>query len=141
MAYAATVTIKRFTVTGRRHFQVLITESEAGAATETALVDSAGTSADVQLPAVGRIAWVKATLTGGSGTTIDPRIGRASGWTASTQDDIHENGAAAAHIATEPNAPSTLGADADLYWQSVVDAGADNTTSIELMIVEGLAPV
>lgn len=39
-----------------------------------------------------------ATLTAGTGTTINPKLGRATGWTASTQNDIGTNTTTAAHI-------------------------------------------
>lgn len=131
MAYAGTVTVKRLTVSGRRHLLITIAETEA-AATSEATIPAA------DMFDVGTIVSVKSTLTAGTGTTVDPRCGRATGWSDATQDAIYSNGSAAANIDTRPGSVFSRQAGQALYWRSTPnDATADHSISTEILIVEG----
>ena len=136
MAYAATISIKRQSVAGRRHYIVTITETDAAASSEVELLD--GSTPETELPQIGTVMHCKTTLTAGTGTTVDPKLGTATGWTIDTQDAIWANGAAAAHI----NAKPLTHYNGSLFWSPVPnDATADHAISTELWIVEGLAPI
>ena len=130
MAYAGTVTVKRFTISGRRHYLVTIAETEAAATSEATIPGT-------DIPILGTIVAVKATKTAGSAATIDPRCGRATGWTDSTQDAVYANGAAAAHIDAAPGSFYARPSGQSLFWRSTVNAAADNSISTEILIVEG----
>lgn len=130
MAYAATATVaENRTISGRRYVVVTISESDASATDEWS----------VQLPfSVGQIVLYNATLTGGAGNTINPRLGRASGWTANTQDDLATNNSTAANIQDQSKLAFYIDSGGTLYGVSQVDTGTDNTIETEIHIVEGV---
>ena len=133
MAYAFTATATpQSTVLGeQRQVVVTIVEADAAAASEWS----------VTLPwRLGTIVSYKATLATGTstGTTINPALGRATGWTASTQDDIATNDTTAAHINDQTHLGFQLSAGNVLYGVSTVDAGTDNDITTEIVIVEGV---
>jgi hypothetical protein len=96
----------------------------------------AGSEAMVDgLPKRGIIKRFTATLTGGTGTTINPTIGRASGFSANTQNQVLAAPGAAAHIDAGP--VYYFSEDGPLYVVATPDAGTDNAVSYELLIVAG----
>lgn len=130
MAYAATITTTRYTVSRRRYFLVTIEEEDAAAASEATIPGT-------DIPAVGTIVSVKATLGAGAGATIDPICGRVTGGGATTNDAVYANGGAAAHIDSAPLSTFVRPSGESLYWLSGVNAGTDNTISTQILIVEG----
>lgn len=132
MAYSATVTVEKIQRGPRRAWIVRCTETDAAATSEWTIPNSA------QLPEFGTITLYKADLTAGTGTTIQPKVGRATGPTAATMDWVGQISAAAAYINdATPLRYSGLGDGRVLYIRSTVDAGADNAISTEITIVEG----
>jgi hypothetical protein len=134
MAYAATITIRRRTFDGRRAFVVGIAETEARDTSETEITDATGE----RLPRVGTVVQVKSTLTPGTGTTIDPTLGNATGAPAASQRLVWANGTAAAHIFAGPSALGTY-TGGRLFWRSTPNSTAtDHTVNTEIIIVEGV---
>ena len=128
MAYAGTSTVVRRTARGRRYFIATLTETEAAAGSEATIAG---------LPALGRVVDVHATLTAGTGTTIDPEGGRAAAWVDLAQDEIWQNGAAAAHISAQPGKPY-YSATGTLYWRSTPNSAvADHSIVTQITIAEG----
>jgi hypothetical protein len=135
MAHAATVTIRRHTISQRRLYVVTISETDVGAANNVPIIDSASdTSPERRLPEVGTVVMVRSTHGTGAGSTVDPAIGTAAGWTASTQAEVWANGAAAPHVDVNPLKTYSGGA---LHWRAVADTGTNNTVDTEIWIVEG----
>ena len=131
MAYSGTSTVVQKVLGGRRYFIVTLTETEARDTSEATITG---------LPVIGRILDVHATKTAGTGATIDPEAGRAAAWTDLTQNEIWQNGSAAAHIDAQPGKPyySSTGT---IYWRSTPsDATADHSITTQITIVEGAVP-
>lgn len=130
MAYAATVAVSyKGAVNGRETFLVTITETEAAAASEWSVTG---------LPDIGTITHYQATLTAGSGATINPILGKAASFSADTQNHIATNTNTAVHINDGARTPYTLqGGAGTIYGRSTVNAGADNSISTLFVVVEG----
>jgi hypothetical protein len=88
------------------------------------------------VPHFGAIISTKATLTSGSGATINPRLGTASGFTVSTQNHIATATATAAHV-NEQGQTYFYTSTNSIYWRSLPNAGSDNAISCELIVAEG----
>jgi len=106
-----------------------VVEAEAAAASEYEITG---------LPLHFDIVSFKATLTGGTGTTIGPvQFGTVTGFTANTQNHVATSTiAAAVHV----NDQSPLGvslATASMFVTSLVDAAADNDITSEYVIEYG----
>lgn len=130
MAYTATVTVRDRMLGGRRVFIVTIAETEARDTSEATIED---------LPVVGRIVDVHCTRTAGTGATIDPEIGRAATWSDATQDEVWQNGTAAAHIDAQPG-KVYYSSNGKLYWRSTPNSSAtDHTITSQIIILEGAA--
>ena len=116
MAYAAVITSTR----KGNDYLIQIVETEAGAATETSF----------QVPIRGRVLRQQATLTAGSGSTIDPILGNATNPAAATASLVVENATAAATIdnMSDPAVPY-VSATGTLYHRSVCDSGSDNAVT------------
>ena len=129
MAYAATVTITDIAPQGGHKAKLIsIAEAETAATSEwSAAIGWAEYT----------IVSYRATLTAGTGTTVNPRLGRATGWTASTQDDVGTNVTTAAHI-DDPTKLYVV-AGPTLYGVSQVSAAADNVVATEIIVLAGLA--
>jgi len=130
MAYAGTSSVVFKTISGRRHAIITCSETEAAAASEWSI-------------ALGHPIWTlksyKATLTAGTAASINPRLGRAASFVVSTQDHIATQGTTAAHIKNATAVPVVLSSTTPtLYVRSTVNAGADNSISTEIVLVEGL---
>ena len=126
MAYAAAITRTDDTRGTDGYVVFEVAETEAGAATEYIL--------DL-VPTEGTITLFTATLTSGTGTTIAPKAGLATGWSASTQDEVFTRSAAAHHNAQDVVRYTAL--NGKLYIRSVCDAGSDNAVSTRITIRAG----
>lgn len=126
--YSATVTVTTSKAQGVRAWTVTIVETDAAAASEWSVVG---------LPAVGTITHYQSTLVSGTGTTIAPTLGKTTGWTASTQNEISIQGTAAAHFNDQTRARYNLGTTSTIFGISTVDAGTDNVVHTTFTVVEG----
>lgn len=132
MPYAVTILSRRTTVErGRRHVTITVRETEAATGSEFSIPG---------LPPKGKIVSYKSTLTAGTGTTINPRLGLATGFVDDTQDHLATNSTTAGHINDQVQLRYQTADEAgELFINSSVDAGADNTIDTEIMVVEGWA--
>jgi len=122
----------RRTQSGRYRQTVSFTETEAAAASEWSI---GGLPSEVDMVAY------KATLTAGAGTTIGPaELGNAAAFTLNTQAHIGTSTLAAdAHVNDQTKLACSLGSGGTLYGRSKVDAGSDNSISVEIVIEYGSA--
>ena len=133
MAYAqSTPVITRRVRGGKQVLLITFTETEAASGSEWSVSG---------LPVVGTITHYKATLTAGTGTTINPKMGRAAAFVVSTQDHVGTNSTTAAHI----NDGSDLRYDkltaGVLYGRSSPNSAvADHSIATEITVVEGHHP-
>jgi hypothetical protein len=126
-AYSGTSSVDRSTP-GRTIYLVTLTETEAAAGSEATITG---------LPVKGTILSYKATLTAGTGTTIDPVIGRAAAFTVSTQNHIASNDAAAAHVHNQ-DPVRYYSSTGTLYIRSTPNnATADHSITTEILIADG----
>ena len=128
MAYAATVTTNLSgNVNGRQTLVVTVVETEAASASEYSF----------SVPfLVGTIASLKATRTAGTGTTIQPMIGTATGVAVSTQAREYQAPAAAAH---QREAPMRSFYGPTLYVRSTPNSAvADHSITSEWIITAGI---
>jgi hypothetical protein len=130
MAYAAVVTeVNKGSDGGRNHWAFTVAETEAAAGSEWSIGG---------LPRRVTVYSYKATLTAGTGTTINPIIGDSAAFAASTQAHIATNTTTAAHINDQTVLRAYL-PTGTIYGRSTVDADTDNTIATEILIVEGWA--
>lgn len=90
----------------------------------------------IRVPKAFRVKRITCTLDSGSGTTVAPTLGSASGWSASSQQEIvGAPTTPAAHIddATEFDASAPHGL---LYGKSGVDSGSDNVIDTTIILEE-----
>lgn len=129
MAYAAAITITKI---GPRSYSVAIAETEA----------ASGSEATITLPfRAGVVLSQRGVLSSGTGTTIDPQLGTASGLSTGDHRLLMEHGTAAASVNNVPTngigAPFFV-ANGKLYHKSVPnDATADHVIATEYLIREG----
>lgn len=129
MAFAQGALTKVVTIAPNRQNAVLVQWSSTG-------VTTSSEEAVIDVPENAIIVRFTATLTGGTGTTINPVIGRASGFTADTQDQVLAAPGAAAHI--DVTGPFYYYSEkGTLYVKTAPDAGTDNAVSYELLIIPG----
>ncbi len=129
MPYAHPYTIVEKVRAGRRTWLITVSETLAASGSEFSIFG---------LPIVGTIVRYGATLTAGTGTTINPILGRASGFAANTQDWIGTQTTTGAHIADITNLRYRLTSAGTLYVRSTVNsATADHTILTEIEVVEG----
>jgi hypothetical protein len=133
MAYSATITRVEKTISGRRHFFVTIVEAEANN-----LIAAEWSITGFPFYAATLVSYV-ATRISGTGTQINPKLGKATGWSASTQDHIGVNTTTAAHINDETHNFFALPLGV-LFGHSMIDhATADGVVHTELVFIEGEA--
>ena len=127
MAYASSVTSVSRIDAGRKVTTYTITETEAAATSEwsLALPDEAVT-----------ITLYEATLTAGTGTTVQPKIGLATNPTANTAGYLDQIATAAAYVRGPENIRVKSGAKT-LYGRSTVDAGSDNSITTVVEVAAG----
>lgn len=132
MPYAAVVAVTPLVHDGRKQWLVVVTETAVALSTNewTVALDTYG------LPVVGWVTVHQCVLTagvGGTGTTVDPRLGRATG-----ADDILNNGTAAASTYQGVNVRYLL-TNGTLYGSSRCDGTTAGAGSIvtKFVIMEG----
>ena len=92
------------------------------------------------LPATGRIIRQVTCLISGTGTTVDPIIGTVTdpGLAANAVQVVLENDTAAASTDNQPVGGACYHTpDGTLFYRSVMDAAADNTVNVRLLIRSG----
>jgi hypothetical protein len=154
VAYSATVTCTTHTISGRRGMIIQIVEADAAATSEWKTTHTAGTNPvtldgtsglDIPIFPVGTITLYQSELVDATstGTTIAPRMGKASGWTNGTQDEISRQATPAAffrdttHVPYAFNPAGAGGVKPKIFGKSTVDAGTDNDIITLIHIVEG----
>ena len=129
MAYAAAVTVTEKTISGRRYKLFTIAETEAAATSEFELTS---------VFPMGQILVYRATLTAGTGTTINPIIGSAAAFTAATQAEHGTLSTTAAHV-NEQDPLIYSSTDGGIFIRSTAnDATADHSISTLILIGEGV---
>jgi hypothetical protein len=131
MATGAVVTVTPVTIRGIRHHKCVIAETDYTSTTYTEIPG---------VPLKGTIISYKATLTAGTGTTINPKAGLTATFTVSTQTHIGTNTATAVHVHDQTllRYDSTEGTAGSIWIQSSPnDATADHAISTVILIVDG----
>lgn len=132
MAYTqSTPTVKVTMEGGRQVVRISFTETETSSTSEWVVTDS-------RLPRMGTVVLYKADLTAGTGTTIQPKMGRATNPTVDTQNWIGQISAAAGAIndASPLRFANLAGV---LYGRSTPNnAAADHSVSTEITIISGV---
>lgn len=131
MAYASTVSGPSIsTIAGKKHYRWTITETEAGQANDFVLTGA---------PAVGTIKLYRSVLTAGTGTTINPRIGRTNNFALTGNDWIGTNSVTAALINDASDLRYTGLTSGKIYCRSYPsNAATDHSISTEVEVIEGL---
>jgi len=127
MAYSATVSKDSDVTDGRKIHKISIVEDEAAAASEFSIPG---------VPEAGRIVSYRATLISGSGATINPIIGLAASFAASSQNHLATNSTTAAHV-NDQTELVYFSSSSSLHIRSTVNAGSDNVVHTEIVILEG----
>lgn len=131
MAYTATVatTVERHSQ--RNHYTITVTEAEAQGGGSPSEYSVAG------LPRRCTIERFTSVLTAGTGTTVQPRIGRSTGFVNDSIDQIDRADSAAAYNVITGAVQLDL-PDGTLYARSEPDdATADHSVSTVICITEG----
>ena len=133
MAATVTVvdTVQTTDGTRRRCKRVTITEASIRDTTKTALTN---------VFEIGKIIDYKTTLTGGTGSTVNPKIGLTSTFTASSQPHVWSSGTTAAHVHNITGIVyDTTGNTSRSLWiqSSPNNTATDHAVSTELVILEG----
>lgn len=131
MPYVSTVSAPTVRVEGlgRKVYRWTVTETGAGQANDFVL-DGA--------PPNGTVTLYRAALTAGTGTTINPRLGRANGFALTGNDWIGTNGTSSATINDASSVHYSGLVGAKLYVRSYPNnAAADHSISTEIVIVAG----
>ncbi len=123
-----TVTITRARGGDHRCVEVAWTETEAGAATEAT---------------IGPLDWTHGTIveihfdrTAGTGATMNPKIGRATGWSTTGIDHILTATATADPI-HEQGVTHYYSASGKLFVVPTLNAGSDNSVTANVKVCEG----
>ena len=124
----ATVEVTKMKLGGSINYAVKVAETSVAAATEYVVEG---------LPFNGRIVSFLSVLTGGSGATIQPVIGTASGFNLNSINQIAGQASAAAYINDATVVPYAYLSTGKLYVRSVPNTGSDNAVSTFILIVEG----
>lgn len=128
MAYAKTVTLRQLNASD---FELLIDETECASTSEAEI-------SDARLPRQFRIYRQATVLASGSGSTIDPILGRITN--PSGLDVLCENGTAAAavdNVAITPIPCYNADADGKLYHRSRPDSGTNNVVHSSYLLRAG----
>lgn len=129
MPYAATVSaVRRTMINGRRHYRWTVTETLGSPTTEFNLAGA---------PPTGTMTLYEAKLTAGTGTLLNPRVGRTAGF-ALTDVGAHTSTLTAAVISDATNLRYSGLTGGKLYCRNYPNnAAADHSISTEIEIVEG----
>jgi hypothetical protein len=113
---------------GGKHVIVTLTETEARDTSECEVTG---------LPVFGTITSYRATLTAGTGTTINPAVGTSAAFVVSTQDHVATATTTAAHVNEADHSPY-YSATGTLYIRSRANnAATDHAITTTIIIVEG----
>lgn len=131
MAYLATVSgPTKNVINGRIHYRWTISEAEAASGSEFKLSEA---------PLTGTVILYQATLTAGTGTTINPTMGRAASFVASTQNHMGTNSSTSVHINDGSNLRYAGLVAGEIFIRSTVNSAvADHTILTEIEIIEGI---
>ena len=128
MPYTATSTVTRKYIHGREHVIITVEETLAANGSEFSIEE---------LPVIGTIVQYKATKIAGTGTTINPKIGRSAAFVVSTQDHIASNSVTSSHI-NDNSIVKYYSPTGILYFRSTAsDLTSDHTILTEIVIVNG----
>ena len=127
MAYAAAVTTEIKTISGRRHYLISVTETEASSTSEYEITG---------LPNAATLVLFRATLTAGTATAIEPTGGNVAGFSASSQGQEFAI-SQAAHINESTHVPLRLVGNKLVIRSQPRNAAADHSISTLITIVEG----
>ncbi len=108
----------------------LVTVLETGAG-------SSDTTDFIPVPIKGTIRGYEATLESGSGSTLNPSIGRTSDFVANTQDHVATSTLTPAIHLSDQTPLRYYAPEGKLYFRSGVNSGSDNTITTEVLITEG----
>lgn len=130
MPYAATVSpVRKSMISGRWHYRWTVTETLASQTTEFTL-DGA--------PPIGTVTLYRAVRDAGTGTLLNPRLGRTAGFATTGNDCIGVNSATASPINDASNLRYAGLVGGKMYCRNYPDnAAADHTIYTEVEIVEG----
>ena len=124
MAYSGSAVVTHL---GGPDYKVVITETEAGAATEATIEG---------LPKKGRICAQLATKTAGSATTLAPILVTTSASTAAVETVVQASAAADQSNAFDPPVKYTVD-NGTLFHRSVCDTGSDSSITTVYLIQAG----
>ena len=124
MAYSGSAVVTHL---GGPDYKVVITETEAGAATEATIEG---------LPKKGRICAQLATKTAGSATTLAPILVTTSASTAAVETVVQASAAADQGNAFDPPVKYTVD-NGTLFHRSVCDTGSDSSITTVYLIQAG----
>ena len=127
-AYSGTCTVTSTVDNGRHYFLISLVETQARDTSEATCLG---------LPFKGTIMSYEATLTAGSGTTIDPDIGRVTSFSVTGQDNIANNATAAAHIANQDRVRYFSSTGKLFIHSNPNNVATDHSISTEILIAEG----
>jgi len=114
---------------------IRVTETLIRDTTETTIAPSGVPN----LPRLGKLVSYRADLTGGTGTTIQPRLGNTTGFAAGDVTEIAQQDAAAANHNDQTQIRFYLPTNNTLYLVSAPnDVTADHAISHELLITDDL---
>ena len=127
MAYAAAVTTEIKTISGRRHYLISVTETEANNASEYEITG---------LPEAATLVLYRATLTAGTGLRLDPVGGNTTGFAENTNgyEFASSRGVFSEVVAARP---LRLVGNKLVIRSKPADATADHAISTLITIVEG----
>jgi hypothetical protein len=104
LAYAAAITWREFSVGGIPHLILRVSETEAASGSEWSTVHTAVTNTVTHQPSgvaesiplavreryrVGTVLMVECDRTAGTGTTVQPKLGKAAAWSTGTTSVIY----------------------------------------------------
>lgn len=149
MAYAAAVSIRERRTGGRLSVTISVTETEARDTSEWSTVASAANTVtvngqaltsgqDYPIPRKGRIVLYQADRTAGTGATIQPRLGKTTGWSDSTMSAIGGQALAADYVndATPLAYAFTPAQAATLFGRSTPNSTATDHAISTLLVIE-----
>lgn len=135
MAYAftPTVTVSTKAADGRKRWRIVITETECANTSEwsVAPADCAGHP----LPSSGTITHYAAVKSAGTAATLRPILSRTTNPASTQVGYIAQQSAAAASV--HDGSSTRFSGLSTLFGRTVPDAGADNSITTEITIVEG----
>lgn len=131
MAYAQTTpVIVKTTINGRRYWHISFSETECGPSTEWTVPASA------DLPKCGTITFYTASLTAGTGTTVQPIVKKATGVASTSINYLGQVSAAAANVRAKMDTRYN-GMEAMFGLSTPNNAATDHSVTTEITLAEG----